>query len=490
MVTYGRGTGHAENTQRRGFNSPRNLRAPWPFAVSSSLLLGGFPAMTMLLTMSVATLSATAQTSRLEQRLERAATLIRDNRMAEAEQQLTAVLKIAPNEAGALNLLGTIRAQQNRLPEAETLFARALRFDQQFVGAHMNLARLYLLKGAPEKAAAELRSVIRLDPKDREAGHQLARLLLSQSQVDECIDFVEKAKQVQQPSAALLIVLGDAYLTKGDANKAAESYLLALSEQTEDADALLGLARVSQSKADKRTALLYLFRAKELAGNSPDLLYKFALVALKSELYEEAKSALERAVKLRPTEAAYLLALGATWIKRPDLLAAEQAFRRALELQPDSAQAQMSLAYVLFKQKKYPDARAYLEKIIKANASTPEPFYYLGLIAQEQSEDERALEILERLVQRFPAFTNAHVALGSTYLKLKNYDRAQQELELAVRLNPDEPTAHYQLAMLYARLKDPKRAQEEMRIVEQLKNTGKAMEKENDVLPPAKPSPR
>lgn len=446
--------------------------------------------MTMLLTVSVATLSVTAQTSRLEQRLERAAALIRDNRMAEAEQQLTAVLKIAPNEAGALNLLGTVRAQQNRLPEAETLFARALRIDQQFVDARMNLARLYLLKGAPDKAAPELRAVLRLDPKNREAGYRLARLMLSQNKVDECIDFVEKAKQAHLSSAALFIVLGDAYLTKGDADKAAESYLLALNEQSEDADALLGLARVSQSKADKRTALLYLFRVKELVGDSPELLYRFALVALKSELYEEAKTALERAVKLRPSEAVYLMALGAIWIKRPDLLSAEQAFRRALELQPESTQAQMYLAYVLFRQKKYPEARVFMERTSKADASRPEPFYYLGLIAQEQGEEDRALQILETLVQRFPGFTLAHLALGSTYLKLKNYQSAQRELELAVKLNPDDPTAHYQLALLYARLKDQQRAQEEMQIVEKLKNAGKAMEEENDVLAPAKPSPR
>ena len=92
-------------------------------------------------------------------------------------------------------------------------------------------------------------------------------------------------------------------------------------------------------------------------------------------------------MKLKPDEPrTYLLALGAIWIKRPDLLAAEQAFRRFLQLQPDSSQAQLYLAYVLFKQKKVPEARVLLEQTIKADGSTPEPFYYLGLIAQEQEK--------------------------------------------------------------------------------------------------------
>jgi len=66
-----------------------------------------------------------AQTSSLQTRLKHVAALIRDNRFDEAEQQLNLILKASPDEASALNLFGTIRAQQGRLNEAEnTLFPR------------------------------------------------------------------------------------------------------------------------------------------------------------------------------------------------------------------------------------------------------------------------------------------------------------------------------------------------------------------------------
>ncbi|MCM3872756.1 MAG: tetratricopeptide repeat protein [Pyrinomonadaceae bacterium] len=455
---------------------------------------GDRPSLRWLLSASICVLLvpaiAAAQGNTRAKRLERAASLINSNQLAEAEHELGYVLRVAPNEAVALNLLGTIRATQGRLKEAESLFLRAVRADKQLVGAHMNLAHLYLLKGAPAKTIAELREVVRLDPKNTEATHKLARVLLSQNQVDECITFIESVKQSQPRSAGLLVVLGDAYLRKGKADQAEENYLLALTEQSENADAILGLARITHGKGDNKTATLYLFRARELVGNSPDLLYRFALVAVKLELLEEAKSALERAINLKPNEPAYLLALGALWIRRPDFLAAEQAFRRAIQLRPDSAQAQMSLGYVLFKKKEYSEARLFLERSTKLDTNTPEAFYILGLIAQEQGDHKQAIEIFDRLVQRFPEFSNAHLALGLTYLTLKNYQLAQRELELAVKMNPDEPKAHYQLALLYARLNDQQRAQEQMRIVEKLKNAGKRMEDESDVLAPAKPGPR
>src|SRR5215475_9203983 len=70
--------------------------------------------------------SVTGQDRDPVQFFEQIATLIRDNRLAEAEQQLVAVLKTSPGQPAALNLLGTIRAKQGRLAQAESLFLRAV----------------------------------------------------------------------------------------------------------------------------------------------------------------------------------------------------------------------------------------------------------------------------------------------------------------------------------------------------------------------------
>jgi len=430
---------------------------------------------------------ATAQPATVQERLEKAASLIRDNRIAEAELQLNSVLKTAPNEPVALNLLGTVRAQQGRLNEAEVLLVRSSRIDPSYVAVRMNLAFLYMLRNDPEKTISELKAVVKLQPNNIEANYKLGCLLLARDQVDESIAILEKAKSEIPASVVFLPLLGDAYLKKGNAGKAEENYLQALAAQKDNPDAVLGLAKVSQNRGDARAALGYLARARELTGNSPELLYKVGVAALALGAFDDAQTDLAQAAKLKPNEPAYLIALGAAWLKKADLVAAEQIFRRALELQPQSAQAEMYLGYVLYKQKKFGEATSYLEKMIKADSNIPESFYYLGLIVQEENEDERAITLLEKAVQISPTFANAHVALGASYLKLKDYPRAQKELELGARLNPDDSKAHYQLAVLYARLKDPKRAQAEMAIVEKLKTVEQSQRKEGDtfVITPA-----
>ena len=454
----------------------KSVRSP---TVTDGILRNSASLTAWLLTLFLTASFVHAQTNNLQARLENAATLIRDHRIAEAEQQLNSILRTTPNDAAALNLLGTIRAQQGKLDEAENLLTRSTKIDPAFVPVHMNLAFLYMLRNAPEKTILELQEVVKLEPNNVEANYKLGRLLLARGQVDESIAVLEKAKPA---SVVFLTLLGDAYLRKGNSDKAEENYLLAREAQKNNVDAILGLAKVSQSRSDTKTAQAYLSEAREIAASSADLLYKVGITELGLGVFADALSDLDQAVKLKPDDPAFLIALGAAWLKKPDLFAGEQVFRHAVQIQPDNVQAQMYLGYVLYKQKKFGEAKPYLERTIKADAKLPEPLYYLGLILQEENEDEQAVTVLEKAIAVAPAFANAHVALGASYLKLKEYTRAQKELELGVKLNPDDSKAHYQLAVLYARLKDPKRAQAEMEIVERLKAIDQSQKKEGDTF--------
>src|SRR5829696_7001096 len=138
-----------------------------------------------------------AQSTDLVQAFEQVATLIRDDRLAQAEKELTSILRLTPDLPVALNLMGSVRAKQGRLAEAETLFLRAVQNEKNFTGARMNLVYLYLLKRAPDKAIVQLNEVVALEPQNVEAR----------------------------------VMLGDAYLAKNDQQKAEENYLAALDER-------------------------------------------------------------------------------------------------------------------------------------------------------------------------------------------------------------------------------------------------------------------
>ncbi|HEV2765604.1 MAG TPA: tetratricopeptide repeat protein, partial [Pyrinomonadaceae bacterium] len=111
------------------------------FAVSRHALVAA-----SLCALLLAVQGASAQVNERVKSLERAASLVGSDQLAEAERLLGQILKAAPEEAAALNLLGAIRAQQGRLDDAGALFARAVRADERLTGARMNLAHLHLLR--------------------------------------------------------------------------------------------------------------------------------------------------------------------------------------------------------------------------------------------------------------------------------------------------------------------------------------------------------
>ncbi len=84
--------------------------------------------------------------------------------MAEAEEHLTEVTRLLPSFAQGYNSLGVLRQQQDRRTEAIACFRKALQCDPESWQSHLNLGYALLAEGDQEKAAAEFRETLRLNP--------------------------------------------------------------------------------------------------------------------------------------------------------------------------------------------------------------------------------------------------------------------------------------------------------------------------------------
>lgn len=344
---------------------------------------------------------ATAQANDRVEQLKRAASLIGGNQLAEAERQLNQILKVAPEEAAALNLLGALRAKQGRLEEAEALFLRAVRGDAKLTGARMNLAYLYLLKREPEKSAARLREVLRFEPANAEAAHRLAWLLLSQNRVEECLALFESLKETRAVSAPLLAVAGEAYLKKGD----------------------------------RAAAVASLKKAAELNPSEPS--YHFAIgsawLAFPADL-SEAELAFRQFLKLRPDDAQGQMHLGYVLLKQKRLAEA----RAMLESSTQKGAATPEAFYYLglIAQGENDDARALelFEKSIRLAPAYSHAHVALGATFLKLKDYARAQQALEEGVKLSPEDPKAHYNLALLYARLKQPERAQEEMRIVKRL--------------------------------------------------------
>lgn len=335
-------------------------------------------------------------------KLERAASLIGAGRLEEAERQLNEVLQAAPEDAAALNLLGALRAKQGRFDEADALFGRAVRSDEGLTSARMNLAHLYLLKGDPEKAAAELREVLRREPSNAEAGHRLAWLLLRQNRLDECIALAESLKGTRAASAPLFAVLGDAHLRKGDARAA----LAALQKAVELDPAeptyhfALGSAWLKQQRPDLDAAEPSFRQFLKLRPDDAQGQLHLGYVLLKQKRSAEAREWLEKIVRANKATPETFYYLGLIAQGENDDARAAELFGQSIQLAPSFYHAHVALGATYLKLKDYERARHALEAGIKLNPEDPKAHYNLALLYARLKEPERAREemsIVERL---------------------------------------------------------------------------------------------
>ncbi|HEV2860545.1 MAG TPA: tetratricopeptide repeat protein [Pyrinomonadaceae bacterium] len=369
--------------------------------MQSSTLKSAARASSSAVALLCAVLAVTAQTTDRVGKLERAASLIGGGRLEEAERQLNAVLKSAPEDAAALNLLGAIRAQQGRLDEAESLFKRAARGDEGLTGARMNLAHLYLLKREPEKAAAELREVLRREPANAEAGHRLAWLLLKLGRADECIALAESLTR-SAPSAALFAVLAEAHLKKDDARAAVAAFQKAVELRPDEPTYHFALGSASlrlKPRLDLDAAEQSFRRFLKLRPDDVQGQLHLGYVLLKQKRHAEARDWLEkiaRADKATP-EAFYYLGLIAQG-ENKDTVAVE-LFGKSIQLAPSYSHAHVALGAAYLKLKDYERARAALEAGVRLSPEDPKAHYNLALLYARLKEPERAREEM-RIVER------------------------------------------------------------------------------------------
>ena len=110
------------------------------------------------------------------QRLAEAVQAINDDQLSRAEQLLNSVLAALPNDADALNLLGVVRAKQERTAEAERLFRRALASSPSHLGAHINLSELLTTTNRSAEALPILIRAHKLAPDRSEINLKLGML--------------------------------------------------------------------------------------------------------------------------------------------------------------------------------------------------------------------------------------------------------------------------------------------------------------------------
>lgn len=222
-----------------------------------------------------------------------------------AFEEIKKALAINPERAKTYRLWGVMLMSQDRFSEAAKQIRKAIELDPEDFQAYWNLAKLAVVEGRHDEAEEDYRTAIELDAFFMPARLDLVKLLLQTGRVDEAVKELAQAAEVEPKNPLPHCLLGDTYVERGEAQKAAEAYQVALERDPTNVHALQRLAAILIATPDatvdaRQQAMRLATKACALTEyRDPNALITlgevFAAIGMKEDAIASARAAQQQA---------------------------------------------------------------------------------------------------------------------------------------------------------------------------------------------------
>ena len=371
----------------------------------NKLLRGG----ALLLSSLVAV--AQVSTSSTMSLLQDAAQAMTAGKLTRAETDLQTVLRTAPGDYRALDLLGVVRVLQHRDVEAENFFLRAVQKKADFAPAHAHLGLLYLQKGRADDAIPQLREALRIDSARTDASDALIRILQDQSKT---------AAATGDPLRSLALL------------REARNYA------PDNADVQLEFGTMALQLSLWQDAIAAFQQILKLRQNDPVILYSLGRAFLGKWRFEDARQQFARYVEARPDDASGHCALGMTLAALESTREAREQFERSIALAPEQTESYFRLGLIEINMKDLDEAATNFRVVLTRDSKHAGSLSGLGRVAFEQKRYADAIDLLQSAIAIEDSQREAHYYLGLTFVRVGRKEEGDAQLQIATRLEHDE----------------------------------------------------
>lgn len=334
-----------------------------------------------------------------------------------AEETLRKLVSIDRTNVKALEQLGLVVAELNRLGEAKFILEplevkRALSRE-----GRLGLAKAYLKAKEPSKAVDLLAKCYTEWSEDMEVATEYAHALIEADNVDKAREILKKITETNVSYGPGYFYLGRFYRKIGDKAKASEAFMRAVRlqpsntkfrlefasmliemgspENLKDAKQQLDLVIVSyetgETTAEEKDASAYLMRGK---------------ILFKMQNFQAALKDYETALALAPSNMDLLVESGKTLWELARYNDAESYFRQVLTRDQQHPEANYYLGRILLRTNQIQAAKVHLERAVAQDPKMfPEALRYLGLILKEQGLTQLARQRFQQYLQLMPKST-------------------------------------------------------------------------------------
>ncbi len=167
--------------------------------------------------------------------------------------------------------LGLMYAREQRFEKAEAELKTSLSLDPSFAPGAVNLADLYRARNRDDEGAGVLKDALRRSPNDASLEHALGLLLVRQKRSAEALDMLAAAARNDPHNARYAYVYAVALNDAGKTGAAIETLENSVKVHPYDRDSLSALAVFLEQSGDPAKAMTYAERLDELEPGNPQV---------------------------------------------------------------------------------------------------------------------------------------------------------------------------------------------------------------------------
>lgn len=305
------------------------------------------------------------------------------------------------------------------------------------------LGNIYNDTGDALSAEKELRKAASLGVDANKTKPGIAKSLLAQGQFQKVLDETQTAPTAKV-EADIASLRGNAYLSLGKVREAKESFELALKDNADAPEALVGLARCALFEKDMETATRL---ADQAAAKNPKnvgvWLFKGDIQRAQGKA-DAALAAYDEALKVRSGHPMALLAKASVEIGIRKFTEAKADIEAARKSSPENLSVIYTQALLDFSQAKYAAAQESLQQILRVAPEHMPSIFLAGAVQYALGATQQAEQNLKKYLDKNPENLYARRLLISALLKNNQQQQAINVLAPALK----GPQQDHELLML------------------------------------------
>lgn len=378
-----------------------------------------------------------------------------ENVLKLAIDQYQQIVKIEPDNVENHLLLGRLYRLNNDLQKAEAEFKLAMKLQPDAEEAVTTLAYLYNEEGDSARAAQTLSSVPDAS-RSAKLYSALGYTYEQQKQYKKAIDSYKRAIELDRDNLDFIRGLAENLMNDGQTDAALEQYKVIADANPEDAQTYVRIAEIYRKSGKFDLALESLKKAESMVKDSMEVPYNIAAVYQAQGRYDEAIQVLVQLVKKtdkpdgtysaaeKTNRAVFLERLGTVYRENNNSQAALDTFRQMVSLGDDSAQRGYQQIIDTYREsKQWPQATAVAKEAVdKLPNDRGLKMVYASQLA-DTGQTDAGLQQVRSLLKGTPEDREVYITLAQMYSRLKRWPEAEEALNKADELSTKPEDKEY-----------------------------------------------